>query len=191
MTSRFCKTPRASDRYNQWPVFHKGNHTLFVILRIFSRIKFFGPCHFAWLLPETGSRDEYIHTHVTSGCVNWWRRSFRYKYLNETRVQIHAAHTKQIPRTLPFLISFGPHICGYPSPASSSFNRSPRCTWVLCLDDGVRCTRLYLYYQRKIERLHKLSLQVHKMRNLKCVSLFLKLRRKMCNIVKMHSKRDF
>ena len=33
-------------------------------------------------------------------CVNWQRSSFRYKYLNETRVQIHAAHTKQMPHVV-------------------------------------------------------------------------------------------
>lgn len=33
-------------------------------------------------------------------CVNWQHSSFRYKYLNETRVQIHAAHTKQMPHVV-------------------------------------------------------------------------------------------
>lgn len=182
MISRSCETPRASDRYNLWPVFHEGNHTLFVILRPHTqsdkilRAMSVRDCY----RRQAHATNTYTHTHVTSGSVNWWRRSFRYKYLNETRVQIHAAHTKQIPHTLPFLISFGPHICGYSSPSSSSFNRSPRCAWVLCLDDGVRCTRLTGCYQRKIERLHKLSLQIDKMRNCicNCVSLFLKLRRK-------------
>lgn len=97
------------------------------------------------------TRRIHIHTHVTSGCVNWWRRSFRYKYLNEARVQIHAAHTKQMP-SLPQSPSV-PHTCGCPSPSSSSFDRSPRCTWVLCLDDSVRCTQLTGCHRRKIERL--------------------------------------
>lgn len=142
----------ASDLFSTKAIIHFSSFSG----HIFSRIKFFGPSRF---VIATGDRlTRWIHTHVTSGSVNWWRRSFRYKYLNETRVQIHAAHTKQIPHTLPFLISFGPHICGYPSPSPFSFNRSPRCTWVLCLDDGVRCTRLTGYYQRKIKRLHKLSL---------------------------------
>lgn len=67
-----------------------------------------------------------------SVCVNWRRRSFRYKYLNETRVQIHAAHTKQMLPRVPALLQY------LLRPAARSY-RSPRCIW-MCVTSR-RCAR--------------------------------------------------
>lgn len=73
----------------------------------------------------TGDRPYTGHTriYIVTACVNWRRRSFRYKYLNETRVQIHAAHTKQMLRARLSLSSTA-LACGYP------FTAVGRCTWV-------------------------------------------------------------
>lgn len=71
--------------------------------------------------------------------------------------------------------------CGCPPPPITSLNRSPRCTWVLCLDDDVRCTWPGVVEGRLCA--FKLSLQIDKIRNsrIRVFFLFLKLRKKMCN----------